>query len=132
MALCERKFCGPTSKDNAVYEFEGVPQHELFHFPVVGAAPVGSGQERPADFDFALLFVVFVKSRRPDDLAIFAIYGDQRPSGLQGLAEKFLENLFFVAIGDRMLFPNERVCSYRVKIMKILWSKRSEYKEFAL
>ena len=56
-------------EDNTLHESEGVPQHELFHFLVVEAAPVGPGQERPADFDLALVFVVPVESRRPDDLA---------------------------------------------------------------
>src|ERR1700736_685810 len=71
-------------KDNAVHESESVPQHELFHFPVVRAAPVRPGQKRPTDFDLAFLFVVSVESRRPDDLAAFAIHGDQRSARFQG------------------------------------------------
>ena len=86
-----------------------MPKHELFHFPVVGAAPVGPGQERPTDFDLAFSSVVSVESRRPDDLAIFGINSDQRSSGVQGLAKKSLENLFLVTVFDRVLFPNKRI-----------------------
>jgi len=52
-------------------------KHELLHFPVVDAAPVRTGQKRPADFDHALFFVISVEARRADDRAILGIDGDQ-------------------------------------------------------
>jgi len=63
-------------KDDPVHESEGVLQHELFHVAVVGAAPMGPGEECPTDFDLAPFFVVSVESRRPDDPAISGIKGD--------------------------------------------------------
>jgi len=60
-------------KDDAVHKSEGVAQHELFHFPVVDAAPVGLGQERPTDLDLAFLLVVSMESRGADDPAGFGI-----------------------------------------------------------
>jgi hypothetical protein len=67
---------------------------------------MGPGQERPTNFDLAFFFVVSVESRRSDDLAIFGIRSEQCPTGLQSLAKKRRENLLFVTILDRMLFPN--------------------------
>ncbi len=102
---CLRTVCGKP----VVHELEGVPEHELFHFPVVDAAPVRPGQKRPADLDLAFFLVVSVESRRPDDPAIFGINGDQCSPGFQGLAEKSLEDFFLVTVVGRMLFPNERI-----------------------
>src|SRR5208283_2186033 len=78
-------------KDDAGHKSEGVPEHELFHFPVVDAAPVGSGYECPTDFDLAFFLVVSVGSRRHDGLAILCTCGDQRSSVLQSLAGKYLK-----------------------------------------
>jgi len=83
---------------------------------------MGPGQERPTDFDLAFFFVVSVESRRPDDFAIRGINRDQRATGFQCLAKKWLENFFLVAIFDWMLFPNERIRGHIVKVMKILRS----------
>src|SRR5260370_29242375 len=107
-------------------------QHELFHCPMIDAAPMRSGQKCPADFDLAFILVVAVESRRPDDPAISGINGDQRSPGFQGLAEECPENLFLVTVLDRMLFPNERIRSYGVEVMKILRPKRPELEELAL
>jgi len=38
---------------------------------------------------------------------------------------------FLVAVAGRMLLPNERIRSYRVKLVKILFPKRPEFHEFA-
>jgi hypothetical protein len=92
---------------------------------------VGPRQKRPADLDRAFFFVVSVKSRRSDDLAVLAINGEQRSTGLQGVAKKALENLFLVTIVAGMLFPDERIRSYGVEVMKILCSKRPQLEEFA-
>jgi len=70
-------------------------------------------------------------ARRPDDPAIFEINGDQCAPGFQGQAEEFPENLLLVTVFRRMLFPNERIGSYCVKVGKILRSKRPELEEFA-
>jgi len=40
-----------------------------------------------------------------------------------------MEDLCFVTIWDWMLYPNQRVCGYRVKVMKILCSQRPEFEE---
>ncbi len=95
MALSERTFCGPTRKITLFTNWKAC-RSELFHFHVVAAVPVGPGQKRPTDFDLAFFFVVYVESRRTDDLAIFGIDGDQCSPGFQDLAEKSLENLFLV------------------------------------
>ena len=72
-----------------------------------------------------------MESRRPDDPAIFGINGDQCSPGIQGLAEKSPENLFLVTVVGWMLFPNERIGSYSVKLMKILGPKRPECEKLA-
>src|SRR4051794_40555568 len=38
-------------KDDALHEFEGMFEHELFHLTVVVSAPMTAGQECPADLD---------------------------------------------------------------------------------
>src|SRR5262245_50000343 len=60
------KVLRPDQKDHPVHEPEGMAQHELLHFLVVGAAPVRPGQERPADLNLTLGFVVAVETRGPD------------------------------------------------------------------
>src|SRR5262245_55299725 len=80
-------------KDDLAYEPEGVPQHEPFHFLVVGAAPVGSGQKGPTYFDLAFFFIVSVESRRSDDTIVLRINSDQRAAGFQRIAKEFLEDL---------------------------------------
>lgn len=72
-----------------------------------------------------------MESGRPDDLAVLGVNSDQRSTGFQCLAKKCSENLYFVTIFDWMLFPNERICGYGVKVMKILCSKRPEFEELA-
>ena len=107
--LLRAKILWAHKKENAVHKLEGVPQHELFHFPIVDAAPVGSGQKRPADFNLAIFLVISVESGRPNDPAILSIDGDQCSSRFQGFAEKPLENIFLVTVIGRMLFPNEGI-----------------------
>src|SRR5439155_24175766 len=96
---------GTNNKDNTFYESERMPEHELLHLSVEGAAPVRPSQERPTDFDLAILRVVAVEARRPDDPAVFAIDGHKRSTAFQGLAKKYLEHLFLISIVVRMLFP---------------------------
>ena len=87
------------------------------------------GQERPADFYLALFSVVSMEPGRPDDLGVRGINSDQTSTGFQRVAEKRSENLFFVTVLDRMLLPDERICSHGVKVMKILCLKRPEFEE---
>ena len=61
--LLRSKVLRANHEDDACDELEGVLQHELFHFAVVAAAPMGPGQEGPADFDLAFVLVVAVESR---------------------------------------------------------------------
>src|SRR5438270_408162 len=75
----------PDQEDNAVDEPEGVTEHEPLHLPVVGPTPMGSGQERPPDFDLALPFVVAVEPRRPDHTTAFVVEGEQCAARFQGL-----------------------------------------------
>src|SRR5262249_38226539 len=84
---------GADKEDNGANEPEGVTEHESLHLAVVGAAPVGPGQERPADLDLPLPFVVAVEARGADDAAVLAVDGDQRATGFQSFAEKGLEDL---------------------------------------
>src|SRR5438874_1075673 len=67
----------PDQEDDAVNKLKRMAEHEPLHFSVVDAAPVGAGQERPADLDLALGFVVTVEPRGADDAAVRAVDGDQ-------------------------------------------------------
>src|SRR5438105_4934619 len=80
-------------EDHALDEPERMLKHEPLHLAVVATAPVGPGQERPADLDFAALGVVTVEPRRPDDSAIPRVCGEQRAAGRQGVAEEGPEDL---------------------------------------
>ncbi len=55
----------------------------------------------------------------------------ERSAGFHGPAEECLEHRFLVAVPGRMLLPNERIGSRRVKVVKILFPKRPELHEFA-
>jgi len=114
-------------QDDATHELEGVPQHEALHFPVVHAAPVRPGQKRPADFDLAFSLVVSAESRRPDDPAVLRIHNQERTAGFHPTAEELPEHRLLIAVAGRVLLPNERIRSYRVKVVKILRSKRLEF-----
>jgi hypothetical protein len=50
---------------------------------------------------------------------------------LQGLAKKLPENFFLVTVLDRVLFPDERIRSHGVKIVKILRAKGPQLDEMA-
>jgi len=107
-------------------------QHETFEFPVIGAAPVRPGKERPADLDLIPLLVIAVVSRGPDDLVVVAVNDGQRALGIQGVLKEALENLFLVSIFVRVLFPDERVCGDGIHVSKIFLAERSEFEESAL
>ena len=72
-----------------------------------------------------------MKSRRPDDLAVSGINGDEGSAGFHRLAKKGLENVFSVTISGGMLFPDERVGSDSVKVPKILRPQRPEFEQIA-
>ena len=113
-------------EDDTAHVLEGVTQHELFDFQVVGPAPVRSRQERPADLDLACVFLVSVKSRRADDAAVAGIKDDQRPAALQRLAKERLEYIFPVTIVIRMLFPDEWIRSNGVQALIVVGPERPE------
>src|SRR5262249_48686796 len=71
----------PDQEYDAFDEPEGVAEHQPLHLAVVGAAPAGPGQERPADLDLAPRLVVAVEPRGPDGAAVLAVDGDQRAGG---------------------------------------------------
>ena len=60
------------------------------------------------------------------------VEGEERATGCQGVAEEDLEHVFLVSIVAGVLFPDERVRGHRVKLVIILFSKRSKFEEFAL
>lgn len=107
-------------------------QHETFKFPVVGAAPVRPGKERPADLDLTPLLVVAVVSRGPDDLVVFAVNDGRRALGIQGVLKEILEDFFLVSILAGVLLPNERICGGGTQLSKIFPAERSEFEESAL
>ena len=92
-------------------------EHELLHLAIVRAAPVRAGQEGPADFNFALVLVVGVKSRRANDSAGFVVDGEERAAGVEGILEEFLEDVLLIAVGTGMLFPDEGIASNGEKIV---------------
>ncbi len=119
-------------KHNAADESEGVLQHQPLHFAVVATAPVGSGQERPADLHFVSLSVVPVKSRGTDHPLRDRITGDQCAAGRQCLVKEHPEACDLVAGFVRMLLPDQRVGSDRVQIIVVLRTKRPELDEISL
>src|SRR5690349_604030 len=48
---------------HALHRLEGMLQHEALHLTVVSTAPMRAGQERPADFNFALHRIPAVETR---------------------------------------------------------------------
>ncbi len=60
-------------KEHVVDELKGMGQHHLFHGVVIGAAPVGSGQEGLVYFDITSRRGKPIKTRRADDLAVLGI-----------------------------------------------------------
>jgi hypothetical protein len=59
------------------------------------------------------------------------INGDQGTTGRQGLVKKCPEGRFFMAISDRMLFPDERVGSHGVQVIIVNGAKRPEFDKLA-
>ena len=119
-------------KHDAADESEGVLQHQPLHFAVVATAPVGSGQERPADLHFVSLSVVPVKSRGADHPLRDRINGDQCSAGRQCLVKEHPEACDLVAGFVRMLLPDQRVGSDRVQVIMVLRTKRPELDEISL
>src|SRR5207302_8470403 len=72
-------------KDHPADKLESMRQHESFHFPIEGPAPVRPGQERPTNFDLAFVPVIAVETRRADNSAILKINDNKRPTAFQGL-----------------------------------------------
>ena len=70
--LANECFAGD-KKEHVVDELKGIGQHHLVHGVVIGAAPVGSGQEGLVYFDIASRRGKPIKARRADDLAVLGI-----------------------------------------------------------
>ena len=96
-------------EDDGVDELEGVVEHEAFHFAVVVTAPVGAGEEGPADFDFVALGVEVGVAGGADDFLGFSVDGDEGAFGGEGVFEELFEDFLFVAVGDGVQFPDQRV-----------------------
>lgn len=109
-----------------------MPQHKLLHLAIVDAAPVGSGQECPADLDLAFFLVVTMETRRPNHPLSYGITDNQRTTGRQSLVKEYLEAFFFMAILDRMLFPNEPISRDGVELTIVFGAKRPHIDEVAL
>ncbi len=120
------------NEDDAVHVPKGVPQHEPFHLPVVAPAPVGPGQERPADLDLALRLIVAVKARGADDAPVLAVDGNERATRFQGLAEKDPEHRFLVAIIAGMLLPEERIRGHGIEVRIVFCSEWPKLEQVAL
>jgi len=97
-------------EDHALHRLESMLKHQPLHLAVVSPAPVGSGQERPADLNDATLRIVAVVARRPDDLSGRSIQRHKRTTGRQGVLEENSERGLLIAIWFRMLLPDEGIC----------------------
>ncbi len=107
-------------------------QHELLHLAIVDAAPVGSGQECPADLDLTSFLVVAMEARSPNHPLSLGINGNQSTTGRQGLAKESLEAPLFMTICDRVLLPKERIGSDGVEVLIVFGAERPEFDQIAL
>lgn len=100
---------GADHEDHTVGERERVLEHEPFHLTVVTSAPIVARQERPPDFDRAVLAVVPDETRRSDQAPRLSFDRDQRPSRVNCLTEERAKHVLPVAIAIGMLRPYLRV-----------------------
>ncbi len=91
-----------------------------------------ASQERPADLYLASLLIVGMKSRGADDAPSPGVNDSERATGCQRILKKSAKDRFFVAIADRMLFPDERISSDSVEFIPIFRAKRPELDQLAL
>ena len=103
----------------------------MLHFAVKEAAPVGAGEEGPADFDFTFRFIESVEAGGADDAAGLVVDGDEGATRGESIAEENLEDFFFVAVGVGMLFPDEGVGGDREEGVEIGGSERPDVEELA-
>src|SRR5207247_5939499 len=99
---------------------------------VVDAAPVGPGQERPPDFDFALVAVVGMKTGRPDDAPVVRVDRQQRTPRGESLAKELAERFLLVPIARGMLLPDRRVFRDAVQGVEIVRVERPQPDERTL
>jgi hypothetical protein len=52
---------------------------------------------------------------------------DERTTGCQGLVKEGLEGPFFIAIADRVLFPDARIGSHSEKVVVVIGAKWPEF-----
>jgi hypothetical protein len=113
-------------EDDAAHEPEGVLEQEPFHLAVEGTAPMRPRQECPADLDFAPASVIAMKTRRANDAAIAAVDRDERASGSEVLREERAKELLPIAIGHRMLLPDQPIRGHCIEIGEIGLAKRPQ------
>jgi len=118
-------------EDDGVDELEGVGEHEVFHFAVVVSAPVGAGEEGPADFDLGDVGVALEVARGADDFLGFAVDGDEGAFGGECVFEELFEDFFLVAGGDGVLFPDFGVGRDFVEGLPVVGVEGAEFEEGA-
>ena len=123
--------CLADDEDDGVDELEGVGEHEAFHFAVVVSAPVGTGEEGPADLDFAFGRVEVGVAGGADDFLGFAVDDDEGAAGREGVVEELFEDVFFVAVGDGVLFPDQRIGGGVEEFLPIVGPEGPEFEEIA-
>ena len=64
-----------------------------------------------------------MKPRRSNDPPTADVDRDERTTGCQSLVKEGLEGLFFIAIADRVLFPDERIGSHSEKVVVVIGAK---------
>src|ERR1043165_4153041 len=81
------------------YKLEGVAKHQVLHLAIEAAAPVGAGEEGPADFDFTFMLIEIGEAGGADEAIGGVVDGDKCSTGGEGIVEKSLEDFFFIAVG---------------------------------
>jgi hypothetical protein len=118
-------------EDNAVDELEGMVEHEAFHFAVVASAPVRTGEECPADFNFALCRVEVGVAGGADDFLGFAVDGHEGASRRERILEEGFENVLLVSVGDWVQLPDQRIRSDAEEFLPIVGAEGAKFEEIA-
>src|SRR5688572_1378299 len=89
------------------------------------------GEERPADLDLAVRFVIPRVAGRADDAAILPVEREEGAAGVHRPPEELTEDRLGAAIGVRVLLPDERVGRHREQRGKVLLAKRAQFDDVA-
>src|SRR3974390_652860 len=106
-------------------------EHQALHLRVVSAAPIGSRQERPADFHLTAGIGKPAVAGAPDQFAGLAVYGDEGAPGFQGTPKEFSKYAFLIAATVRVLLPDQRVGGHCIKRRKVVGSDRTQFDQFS-